>query len=65
MSARGWSQGDAFDRQRLIATVPKRIAEGQAKLSEMEAMRTVTLAPARSADIAAPPVTDGVATTSG
>lgn len=65
MSARGSTAGDAFDRQRLIATIPKRIAEQQARLAEMEAMRTVTLAPARPTIVAAPPVTDGVATTSG
>jgi hypothetical protein len=65
MSARGASQGDAFDRQRLIATIPKRIAELQGRLAEMEAMRTVTLAPARPTIVAAPPVTDGSMTASG
>jgi hypothetical protein len=59
------TRGEAFDRQRLIVTAPKSIAAIQARLAEMEAMRTVTLAPARPTDVAGPPVTDGVATTSG
>lgn len=60
VGGRGSTQGDAFDRQRLIATSPQRIAAIQARLAEMEAMRTVTLAPARPTDVAAPPMEDGV-----
>ena len=65
MRERGASQAEAFDRRRLIATIPKRIAELQGRLAEMEAMRTVTLAPARPTIVAAPPVSDGSMTASG
>lgn len=65
LGAQGSTPGDAFDRQRLIATSPQRIAAIEAKIAEMGAMRTVTLAPARPTDVGAPPVTDGVATVSG
>ena len=65
MRAGGSTQGDPFDRQRLIATSPQRIAAIRARIAEMEAMRTVTLAPARPTDLAAAPETDGVATAAG
>ena len=63
--ARGSTPADAYDRQRLIASNTQRIAVILARIAEMEAMRTVTLAPARPADVAAAPVTDGVAMASG
>jgi hypothetical protein len=47
--ARGSTQGDAFDpfeRQRVIASSVARIPAHQVTIAEMEAMRTVNLAPA-------------------
>lgn len=60
----GSTPGDAFDRQRLIATSAQRIAAFQVSIAELEAMRTVTLAAARPTDVAAAPVADGTATAS-
>jgi hypothetical protein len=65
LRARGLTPGEAFDRQRLIATSTQRIAVIQARLAEMEAMRTVTLAPARTTNDGAMPVTDAVPMASG
>lgn len=65
LGVRGSTPGDALDRQRVIATSARQIAAIQARIAEIEAMRTVTLAPARPTADSAPAVTDAVATASG
>jgi len=65
LGARGSTPGNSLDRQRVIATSGRQIAAIQARIAEMEAMRTVTLAPARPTDDVPLPVTDAVPMASG
>jgi hypothetical protein len=61
VGARASTPRDAYDRLRLIATSPQRITELLSRIAEMEAMRTVTFAPARPTDHGAQPGSDAVA----